>query len=58
MNLIDLIERESVKLGYRGETLRRDYEFSNVWGKGDTTARCLSPRLRRPRHPTAPQLLL
>ena len=37
MNLIDLIERESVKLGYRGETLRRDYEFSNVWGKGDTT---------------------
>lgn len=37
MSLIDIIERESVKLGYRGETLRRDYAFSNVWGKGDTT---------------------
>jgi hypothetical protein len=37
MNLIDIIERESVKLGYRNETLRRDYAFSNVWGEGDTT---------------------
>lgn len=37
MNLIDIIERESNKLGYRNEALRRDYAFSNVWGEGDTT---------------------
>ncbi|TPI34205.1 SAM-dependent DNA methyltransferase [Mesorhizobium sp. B3-1-6] len=37
MNLIDIIERESVKLGYRDETLRRNYAFSNIWGEGDTT---------------------
>ena len=37
MSLIDIIERESVKLGYRGDALRRNYAFSNIWGKGDTT---------------------
>ncbi|CAH0354364.1 N-6 DNA methylase [Sphingobium sp. CECT 9361] len=37
MSFIDVIERESVKLGYRGEALRRDYAFSNIWGEGDTT---------------------
>lgn len=41
MNLIDMIELESVKLGYRDEALRRNYAFSNVWGKGDTT--CVVP---------------
>lgn len=39
MSLIDIILRESVKLGYRDEALRRDYAFSNVWGKGETTCR-------------------
>ena len=37
MNLIDIIESESVKLGYRNAALRRDYVFSNVWDEGDTT---------------------
>lgn len=37
MSFIDIIERESVKLGYRGDALRRDYAFSNIWGEGDTT---------------------
>lgn len=41
MNLIDVIERESVELGYREEALRRDYAFSNVWGEGDTTCTVL-----------------
>jgi len=37
MSLIDIIERESLKLGYRGDALRRNYAFSNIWGEGDTT---------------------
>lgn len=32
MSLLDIIERETVKLGYRDEALRRDYAFSDVWG--------------------------
>jgi type I restriction-modification system DNA methylase subunit len=41
MSLIDIIERESVELGYRDEVLRRDYVFSNVWGEGNAT--CIVP---------------
>lgn len=41
MSLIDIIERESVKLGYRDEALRRDYAFSDVWG--DNEAICSVP---------------
>lgn len=37
MSFIDIIERESVKLGYRSDALRRNYAFSNIWGDGDTT---------------------
>lgn len=36
MSFIDIIERESVKLGYRADALRRNYGFSNIWGEGDT----------------------
>jgi hypothetical protein len=37
MSLLDIIERESAKLGYRDEALRRDYAFSDVWGSSEAT---------------------
>lgn len=37
MSFIEIIERETIKLGYRADALRRNYAFSNIWGDGDTT---------------------
>jgi hypothetical protein len=37
MSLLDRIESEFLKLGYRSDTLRRDYAFSDVWGDGGAT---------------------
>ena len=37
MRLLDRIEGEFLKLGYRGDTLRRDYAFSDVWGEQGAT---------------------
>lgn len=37
MTLLDRIEGEFLKLGYRADTLRRDYAFSDVWGEPGAT---------------------
>jgi hypothetical protein len=37
MSLLEVIERESAKLGYRAEALLRDYAFSDVWSDSETT---------------------
>lgn len=39
MTLLDRIEGEFLKLGYRADTLRRDYAFSDVWGESGATCR-------------------
>ncbi|HET7575695.1 MAG TPA: N-6 DNA methylase [Sphingomicrobium sp.] len=39
MSLLDRIEGEFLKLGYRADTLRRDYAFSDVWGENGATCR-------------------
>jgi hypothetical protein len=39
MNLLDRIEGEFLKLGYRADALRRDYAFSDVWGEPGATRR-------------------
>jgi len=39
MSLLDRIEGEFLKLGYRADALRRDYTFSDVWGEGNATCR-------------------
>jgi hypothetical protein len=37
MSLLDRIEGEFLKLGYREVALRRNYAFSDVWGEGGAT---------------------
>lgn len=37
MNLLDIIEREFIGIGYREDAIRRDYAFSNVWGEHGAT---------------------
>ncbi|MFG1313882.1 DNA methyltransferase family protein [Xanthobacter autotrophicus] len=37
MNLLDIIERELIDIGYREDAIRRDYAFSDVWGEHGAT---------------------